>query len=128
MSTQEQSVTEVIKTTEKVDNGFKITERLNVLKTFKKMSKNQKIAVGCYGISVVIAFCASTYNDGKKALLAHRLKKSNSTPQEEWIVTKEGCSENTFSNVWSAIGFPLTCVTNIFPVFVTWMNGKQKGN
>ena len=121
----QQGKQEIIKTTEKLEGGVKILERLNITSTWNKMSKTGKILLACYASAIITSFSTSTYNDGKESLMKLRLANPNSTTKEEWIAVKKGCNENTFENAWVATILPISCFTKMFPALVMWMNSKN---
>ena len=122
----EEGVSTVTKTSEKFNNGIKTVVRWDIIRRFSTMSKPKKLLFGGYLATVMVSFCTFTYNDGKESLIKHRKKVPIISHEEEWLSVKNGCSENVWDNFWSSVFFPATCVTNVVPSLVMWLNGTKK--
>ena len=92
------------------------------------MGKTQKLLLGGYLTTVMVSFRTFTYNNGKEVLIKYRKKFPIISQEDEWLSVKNGCSDNVWDNLWSSVFFPVTCVTNVFPTLVMWLNEAKKTN
>ena len=122
----------IITKTTKTKDGTSIIERINIVEKWSKMSKKQKIALGCYGGFVAGSFLLATYTDGKAELLADRSSRSNNTSKpddwhttQDWTAVKKGCSHNVGANFWSSIIFPAMWVKDTMPGIILVLNPNK---
>lgn len=114
---------EKIKTiiSKKTEGGKNIIEKINIVETWKKLSKTQKNILISYLSVSAISFMFSTYSDGKEALLNYRNNKGSSSTSELQAV-RYGCNKNILGNFCNGIFFPYTMFSNVLPYIILKLN------
>jgi hypothetical protein len=124
---------ETVITKTDVKDNYNILEKINIIQRWSTLSRRTKIAFGVYATIGLTNYAGCVYNDGKKALIAHRAdvaerQDQNLSPEKKmdaiWNAVYNGCRKHRWEHFWDSLFFPYHFLSNAIP-YVVIKNNEQ---